>query len=365
MARKDWCRDTVASYKTAAFGEPRHDSRCRPGKTMRKRATTIAVTSIPTEEHWQAARDVLRELNLTEVAQPRGLVSGHRNSLPIVAAGSSGRNFLLKYYVPLPAETILPAGARGDDFSRREAGFYRLLDSVDPARREFPAPRTIAVGPGDPPRWLLLEWLPFAAGPLAEVISQDHVAELLQRLHQVPTERLLGRRDFPVEHWDPIGYLDRIRAMYDAVLFVLGETRWRHVQLFFSEAVRWTDGRKHVLVHGDFSESNIVVNDDGRAFMVDFECVGIGNRDHDFAWFWIHSQRHPEWKRQMVARWFGGSYGGDRIRSEWGIRSAIVYVAIRRLRWGYLTHGEDDPRLSSNLALLDAAIEGGGAFFPA
>ena len=48
--------------------------------------------------------------------------------------------------------------------------------------------------------------------------------------------------------------------MYDAVLFVLGDQRWRHLQLFFDEAVRWTDGRKPVLVHGDFSEQNIVVD---------------------------------------------------------------------------------------------------------
>lgn len=316
------------------------------------------------EMHWQAARAVLQELQLAEVPRSRALVSGHRSSLPIVADGQGGRSFLLKYYLPVAADTILPAGVRADDYSRREAGFYRLLDSIDPERREFPAPRTIAVGPGDPPRWLLLEWLPGAVGPTEEVIGQQHVIELLDRLAKMPTDRLLGRRGFPVEHWDPIGYLDRIRAMYDAVLCVLGEARWRQVQRFFGEAVRWTDGRKHVLVHGDFQEANIVVTDEGRPFLVDFECVGIGNRDHDFAWFWIHSQRHHEWKRQLLNRWFGGAVGGDRIRAEWGIRSAVVYLAIRRLRWGYLTHGDDDPRQSANLALLDAALEGGANLFP-
>ena len=60
----------------------------------------------------------------------------------------------------------------------------------------------------------------------------------------------------------------------------------------------------------------------------------------------------------------GDAVGGDRIRAEWGIRSAIAYLAIRRLRWGYLTHGDEDPRASANLALLDATLEGGGALFP-
>lgn len=321
-------------------------------------------TPIPTDTNWQAAREVLAELGLQQAATPSRLRSGHRSSLPIVATGQGGRDFLLKYYLPIDPDTILPSGVRADDWSRREAGFYRLLDSVDPTRREIPAPRTIAVGPGDPPRWLLLEWLPGACGPAAEVIGQDHVLELLARLAQLPTERLLGRRDFPLEHWDPIGYLDRIRAMYDAVLFVLGEARWRLLQRFFAETVRWTDGRKHVLVHGDFHESNIVVTEDGKPFLVDFECIGLGNRDHDFAWFWIHSQRHLEWKRQLLARWFGGAVGGDRIRSEWGIRSALVYLAVRRLRWGYLSSGEEDVHRSSNLALLDAALQGGSELFP-
>jgi hypothetical protein len=86
------------------------------------------------------------------------------------------------------------------------------------------------------------------------------------------------------------------------------------------------------------------VTDEGKPFLVDFECVGIGNRDHDLAWFWIHSHRHQKWKRELLARWFGNTVGSDRIRAEWGIRSAMAYLAIRRLRWGYLTQGDDDTR---------------------
>jgi hypothetical protein len=323
------------------------------------------VTQTTLDMHLHAARTLLRDLQLTEIEQSRPMISGHRSSVPLVARGSNDRRFLLKYYLQSNPDTILPAGVRGDDYSRRETGFYRLLDSIDPERREFPAPRTIAVGPGDPAQWLLLEWLPAAAGPAEEVIGQEHVHQLLHKLSSMPTDRLMGRRGFPLEHWDPIGYLDRIRHMYDAVLYVIGEKRWRDLQRFFSEAVRWTDGRPHVMVHGDFQEANIIVTDEDRAFLVDFECVGIGNRDHDFAWFWLHSERHPEWKRQLLHRWLGYTVGGDRIRAEWGIRSAIAYLAIRRLRWGYLSYGDEDARQSSNVALLDAALEGGGALFPA
>lgn len=318
----------------------------------------------PTEQHRDAALDVLRSLDLELVEQSTPMLSGHRSSLPLLARNASGRCFLLKYYLPTGEDRILPAQARPDDYAQRETGFYRLLDSIDPERREFPAPRTIAMGPGSPAAWLLLEWLPAAVGPVEEVLSQEHVFELQHKVAKLPTERLMGRRSFPLEHWDPIGYLDRIRDMYDAVLFVLGEDRWRNLQRFFAEAVRWTDGRPHVLVHGDFQEANIVVTEDDKAFLVDFECVGIGNRDHDFAWFWLHSERHADWKRGLLMRWLGGSVGGDRIRAEWGIRSAIAYLAIRRIRWGYLKHGDEDPRAGANLALLDAALEGGGSLFP-
>jgi len=323
------------------------------------------VTEIPTEPHRTAAIDVLHQLRLREADRPRGLRSGHRTSVPLAAEGEGGRRFLLKYYVPAAPDTILPAGARADDYARREVGFYRLLDSVDPGRREIPAPRTVMIGPGDPPQWLLLEWLPLAPGPAEEVLGLDHVFELFARLNAFPTDRLLGRRALPLEHWDPIAYLDRIRGMYEAVLFAIGEARWRKVQRFFAEAVRWTDGRPPVLVHGDFLEANVVVTEEGAPFLVDFESVGIGNRDHDLAWFWIHSQRHQGWKRQLLQRWFGSTIGGDRIRAEWGIRSATAYLALRRLRWGYLASGPEDARSGPNLALLDAALEGGRELFPA
>ncbi len=316
------------------------------------------------EQHEKAARELLGSLDLEASVQGCGIASGHRSSLPLLARSRDGRTFLLKYYLPPAPGTILPAQVRHEDFARRETGFYRLLDSIDPERRDFPAPRTIAVGAGEPAPWLLLEWLPAAIGPPEEVIGQDHVLNLLSKLAALPTERLMGRRGLPLEHWDPIGYLDRIRNMYDAVLFVLGEARWRQLQRFFAEAVRWTDGRPHVLVHGDFQEDNVIVTDDDQPFLVDFERIGIGNRDHDFAWYWLHSERHPEWKRDLLMRWLGDAVGGDRIRAEWGIRSAIAYLAIRRLRWGYLTHGDEDPRASANLALLDATLEGGGALFP-
>lgn len=307
----------------------------------------------------------MAELGLRELPEqrPRPL-SGSQNSLPVPCEGPGGRHYLLKYYVPPQPDRIWPAGVRPDDYARREVAFYRFLDDTDAERRNFPAPRTVLVGPGDPPRWLLLEWIPGAIGPAEEVLGMDHVFELLHQLQAIPHERLLGRRAFPLEHWDPIGYLEQIRQMYDAVLFVIGERRWRAVQAFFAEAVRWTDNRKRVIVHGDFTDQNLLVTGEGQPFLIDFERLGVGNVDHDIAWFWIHSTRNQEWKKQLVLRWFGGRVGGDRIRAEWGIRAAVVYLALRRLRWGYLAHGEDDPRLGPNLALLDAALAGGNDLFP-
>ncbi len=308
---------------------------------------------------------VMDQLGLRpDPAAPEPLTSSHGSSLPLRCLGPAGRRFLLKVYLPPPATTVLPVGIRPGDYARRETAFYRLLDSTDPERRELPAPRTVLIGPGDPPGWLLLEWIPVAPGPVQETLGLDDVFEVLHRLQSLPHERLLGRRDFPLHHWTPVGYLERIRLMYEPALAVMGERRWRQVQAFFTEAMRWTDARPPLLVHGDFTEQNLLVDEDGRPFVIDFEEVGIGNVDHDLAWLWIHSQRPHHWKTQLLQRWLGPRVGSDRLRSEWGMRSALVYLAVRRLRWGHLAHGGGDQRASANLALLDAALAGGEHLLP-
>ena len=152
--------------------------------------------------------------------------------------------------------------------------------------------------------------------------------------------------------------------MYDPVLFVIGEKRWTRTQEFFTQALQWTETRQPVLVHGDFTEQNVLVDQEGRAYLLDFERIGIGSENHDFAWFWIHSQRSREWKRDLLARYFNNHVGSDRVRAEWGIRAALVYLALRRLRFGYLMYGGNDEHATQNVALLDAALHGGGALFP-
>ena len=134
--------------------------------------------------------------------------------------------------------------------------------------------------------------------------------------------------------------------------------------MFYDEALRWTETRAPVVVHGDFTEQNVVVDEEGRPFLIDFERIGIGGEDHDFTSFWIHSARSSEWKRQLIERHFGDRVGSDRIRAEWAIRAALIYLALRRLRFGYLMHGAQDELLAQNLALLDAALDGGDALFP-
>ena len=238
------------------------------------------------------------------------------------------------------------------------------MDSTDPDRIKLPAPRTVLIDPVDPPRWILLERIPGAVGPAEEVLGLDQLFDLLRKLQAIPMQRLIGRRDFPLNHWDPISYLDRIRLMYDPVLFVIGERRWTRSQEFFQEVLRWTDTRPSVLVHGDFTEQNILVDAQGRPYLLDFERLGFGNVDHDLAWFWIHSGRSQEWKKQLLQRYFGERVGSERIRAEWGIRAALVYLALRRLRFAYLVHGDEDPNVSANLALLDATFEGGTELFP-
>ena len=256
------------------------------------------------------------------------------------------------------------AGVRLDDYARRECAFYRYLDSVDAERRMMPAPKTIVLDSADPPNWILLERIDSAVGPDEEVMGADHIFELLKMLQSIPVDQLLGRRDFPLNRWDTFSYLDRVRKMYDPVLQVIGEKRWTQTSEFFDEALRWTETRQQTIVHGDFTANNILVNGDGKPYLIDFERIGIGNEDHDFAWFWIHSDRSQEWKQNLLARFFETRVGSERIRSEWGIRSAIVYLALRRLRFSLLILGDEDPNRAQNLGLLDAALMGSHDLFP-
>lgn len=312
-----------------------------------------------------AARAVLAEFGLVENQAIRMRPgSGHNSSLLLPCVGPTGVEFVLKYFVPPADGRFYPAGVKLEDYARRESAFYRYLDGIDPERRELPAPRTILIDSTDPPRWLLLEWIRSAPGPAEESLGLDQIFTALAALKTIQTDHLVGRRDFPLSHWDVVSYIDRVRLMYDAVLQVIGQRRWRRALDFFDEAIRWTESRPAVFVHGDFTEQNLLVDANGEPFLVDFERVGVGNEDHDFAWLWIHSTRGQDWKRALLARWFATRWGSDRIKSEWGIRASLVYLALRRLRFGSLSHGVDDANAARNLALLDAALGGGPDLFP-
>ena len=123
-------------------------------------------------------------------------------------------------------------------------------------------------------------------------------------------------------------------------------------------------GAADLRTSGDFTAANILVHETGKPYLLDFERVGTGNEDHDLAWFWIHAERSQDWKRDLLARYWGGRVGSERVRSEWGIRATIVYLALRRLRFSYLSIGDEDPDRAQNLGLLDAALIGSQELFP-
>lgn len=311
------------------------------------------------------ALEVLAELGLEESRSVRVRpTSGHHSSILVPADGVDGRPFLLKYFIPPAEGQYYPAGVRIDDYARREGAFYRYLDSIDSERRTLPAPKTILLDSHDPPRWVLLERIAGAIGPIEEVMGMDVVLDLLKTLGSIQVESLLGRRDFPLNRLDPVSYLERVRLMYDPVVSVIGGPRWTSTMQFYEEALRWTETRPPRLVHGDFTPANILVSERGEPYLLDFERVGIGNEDHDFAWFWIHSTRSQEWKRELLLRYWGNRVGSERVRSEWGIRAAIVYLALRRLRFSHLILGDSDPNRAQNVGLLDAALIGSRDLFP-
>jgi hypothetical protein len=316
------------------------------------------------DRNWEAAVAVIEELGLQLHDDPSVRYRSDRHSsLLLPCSGAAAEPFLLKFFVVPEDGTFYPAGVRLDEYPRREAAFYRFLDTTDPDRKDIPAPKTVLIDIEDPPHWILLERVIGAVGPAEEILGQDHVFELLTKLRQISPESLIGRRHFPLNRWDPISYLERVRLMYEVLILAIGEQRWSRCQDFYKEALRWIESREQVVVHGDFTEENLLVNEEGQPFLLDFERIGIGNEDHDFAWFWIHSTRSPDWKHSLLQRYFGARIGSERVRMEWGLRAALVYLALRRLRFGHLVHGSEDDKAPSNIALLDAALAGGNELF--
>ncbi|MAE77189.1 MAG: hypothetical protein CMJ85_10005 [Planctomycetes bacterium] len=314
----------------------------------------------------EQARKVLEELGIDETVAPAPRPeSGHHSSVLLPCRGKDGRDFLLKYFVRPEEGQFYPPEVKIEDYARREIAFYSFLDSWDSQRRELPAPQTVMMDPTDPPGWVLLEYIAPCPRPRSETLSSDKLFELLERLAGLPMERLMGRRNFPLNRWDITSLRDRVvRLMYEPLIFVVGEQTWAEIRNFYREAMRWCETRQLVPVHGDFTEENILVDTQGRAYLVDFERIGIGSPEHDFTWFWIHADRSKEWKREAYLHVVGNRVGSDRVRAEWSIQATTVYLACRRLRFGHLTHGETDTQRGANLALLKAALAGGPDFFP-
>lgn len=326
----------------------------------------MGAVSVAMNRAMEQANQVLQELGITAADGPAPRpISGHHSSVLLPCRGNDGRNYLLKYFVAPDEGKFYPPEVKIADYPRREVAFYSFLDSWDSARRELPAPKTIMMDPTDPPGWILLEHIPPSVGPRSEALSADNVFDLLGRLRSLPMERLMGRRNFPLRRWDIASLRDRVvRLMYEPLIFVVGERTWADIRGFFREAMRWCETRARIPVHGDFTEDNILVDPDGKPYLVDFERIGTGSPEHDFTWFWIHSRRPKEWKRALFCRFMAHDVGSDRVRKEWSVRATAVYLACRRLRFGYLTHGETDAYRGANIALLRAALQGGRDFFP-
>lgn len=317
-------------------------------------------------EHLSEAKKVLSDLNFVECDHPSPRPrSGHHSSVLLPCRAEDGREFLLKFFIPPEEGRFYPPEVNIENYARREVAFYSYLDVFDAERRDLPAPKTILMDHGDPPRWILLEHIAPSVGPSSEALSADNVFDLLTRFQGLAISRLCGRRNFPLNRWDIASLRDRVvRLMYEPLIFIVGEETWELIRRFYTEAMRWLETRPHVPVHGDFTEENILVNPDGKPFLVDFERVGTGTCEHDFTWFWIHSTRSKEWKRDLFFRYMASKHGSDHVRSEWAMRASAVYLACRRLRFGFLYEGEEDSQRGPNLAMLRAALHGGNEFFP-
>ena len=164
--------------------------------------------------------------------------------------------------------------------------------------------------------------------------------------------------------------------MYDDLLRdVVGDERWRRNApgVLRRGDMRWAESRPlTVLVHGDFTEDNIVVDPDGSSpYLVDFERVGHRPRRTTTLPASGSTRERPDgvasWR--LLERYLGHvAWGRSGSAAEWGIRVQHSCTwRMRRLRFAtrpVRRRSRPSSRARQPRALLDAALDGRGRAVP-
>ena len=168
--------------------------------------------------------------------------------------------------------------------AEREAATQRF--AVD---RGYPAPRPLAVETANDPLgrpFIVMERLPGVtmldkmganlgiASRLMEKMADLHVA-----LHRMPFE------DCPFPYEGPL--IERALPEFRGQIDRLGLRT-------LDEPCSWLERHRHIVLpeelsfcHNDFNPFNLVVDDDGRIGVVDWQMAGIGDRHLDVAWLLV------------------------------------------------------------------------------
>ncbi len=183
--------------------------------------------------------------------------------------------------------------------------------------------------------------------------------EAAARFHRIPIERLPALQHLPVAE-----ALDYNRDVLDS---------FKQPHAGFEYAIHWLRERLELagdglaLVHGDFRNGNLLVDENGLAGVLDWELGHLGNPLNDLGWICIRAWRYGYYDKpvggfgeveQLLDGYEAG--GGGRISAE----ALHFWEVFGCMRWGIIcmtlafTHISGKERSVEKVSIGRRAIEG-------
>lgn len=197
---------------------------------------------------------------------------------------------------------------------KKEILFWQALDKVDlvpwSEEKKIGLPAHWDSSLAEPFPWLLLErcpaeitgnWFAFRE----DFLNQDNLITLtyyfpfLQFLYQSLSRA--GSFDFSdLPKRDGTWLVNSLERKKDVVVSVFDEKTYDLIVEKLQESKRLLDEECRFLLHRDSHPENILLAEDGRLFLVDFNDNCFGNEAYGFGHLWVHGWKKPDWQKDFL-----------------------------------------------------------------
>ncbi|MBU0708704.1 aminoglycoside phosphotransferase family protein [Patescibacteria group bacterium] len=127
--------------------------------------------------------------------------------------------------------------------------------------------------------------------------------ELLTFLQELQSLRV--EKFFPELGWLKTGdvgeyFINRLRFVHGDVIGFIGDDRFRKIISEFNRLKSCLGGPKLVLCHSDLYPDNVLLTDDSKVKIIDWDHLGVNNPALDLAFFWAMAWKKPSWQSTLL-----------------------------------------------------------------